>query len=232
MINVLCVKHGSKYDARYVNILHNMVSRHLNREHRFVCFTEDRRELRKDIEIKELPLSNKISGWWWKTYLFKKDHFPEKDINIFFDLDMVIVSDISKLVDYMPEKFVGLQDLGRAFRPNPKKLGSAVMKWPAGEYSKIWDLVESDPSLINKFQGDQDLIWKIYEKEINFFPRDWIISYKWEARQRSELIKIGTRYNFKNVRSPEIPAETAVLAFHGSPDPHEVRDPPIIDNWR
>jgi hypothetical protein len=232
MINIISVKHGSKYGSIYVNKLHNMVRRHLDREHQFVCFTEDTKDLDRDIKIINLPQSNKISGWWWKTYIFKKDHFPETDINLFFDLDMVVISDISKLIDYMPGKFVGLEDLGRAFRPNPRKLGSAVMRWPAGQYSRIWEVIESDPLVINRFRGDQDLIWKMYEKEINFFPRDWIISYKWEARQRSEMIKVGNRYNFKNVRNPDIPKDTSVLAFHGSPDPHEVRDPIIVDNWR
>ena len=74
MLNVLCLKYGTKYSADYVNKLYNMTQRHLTVPHRFVCFTEDSTGLNPDIEIQSLPYDSSIKGWWWKTYLFKADH--------------------------------------------------------------------------------------------------------------------------------------------------------------
>jgi hypothetical protein len=233
MLNIICLKHGTKYGPEYVNKLYNMIQRHLSVPHRFICFTDDPAGLNPSIEIRSIPSDSIISGWWWKPFIFKKDHFSEGDTNLFFDLDMVIVNNLDKFVDFMPDSFVGLEDLGRVFRKHPIKLGSAVMKWPAGKYHDIWDRLESNLNTIKTFRGDQDWIWHLHSKNIKFFPRDWIVSYKWEVRNMSELYRDNDRrFKFNTVKNTSVGKETSVLAFHGSPDPHEVMDPIIVDNWR
>lgn len=232
MLNVLCLKHGTKYGPEYVNKLYNMVQRHLTIPYRFVCFTENSKGLDPKIEIFNLPNDPKISGWWWKPYLFKQGHFPDGDINLFFDLDMVIVSNIDKLINFAPEKFVGLEDVGRIFRRNPKRLGSAVMRWPANQYSDIWEKLKEDSTQLKKFQGDQDWIWKLHDRNIIFFPEIWIQSYKWEVRNRNELVRVGRNFVFRDIKHPVLNTETCVLAFHGTPNPEDVQDPIIVDNWR
>jgi hypothetical protein len=127
---------------------------------------------------------------------------------------------------------VGLRDVGRVFRPGYNKLGSAVMKWPAGQFSRIWDNLEKDLSQSKRYQGDQEWIFEQVKKEIEFYPDDWIRSYKWEIRNRSELLGLGPRSVFKEVRNPTIPENTSVLAFHGYPHIHSVQDPVILENWR
>jgi len=231
MLNVICLKHGTKYGPEYVNKLYNMIQRHLTVPHRFVCFTDNAENLNSNIEIRKLPPMT-IQGWWWKPYLFKADHFPTHDTILFFDLDMVIVKNIDHLIDYKTESFVGLRDVGRVFRPGYNKLGSAVMKWPAGQFSRIWDNLEKDLSQSKRYQGDQEWIFEQVKKEIEFYPDDWIRSYKWEIRNRSELLGLGPRSVFKEVRNPAIPENTSVLAFHGYPHIHSVQDPVILENWR
>ena len=200
--------------------------------HRFVCFTDDASQLVSNIEVRLLPNDKKFSGWWWKPYVFKPGHFPDGDINFFIDLDMVIVSNIDKLISFKPEKFVGLEDVGRVFRKVPARLGSAVMRWPANQYADIWKKLEQTPSLANKFHGDQDWIWSLYQTSIEFFPEDWIVSYKWELRNKTELVRVNGRYVFDTVKDILPKCDTCILAFHGTPDPHEVNDPIIVDNWR
>ena len=208
-----------------------MVQRHLTMPHRFVCFTDDPKNIADGIEIRMLPASN-IKGWWWKPYVFKDDHFPKGDTNLFIDLDMVIVGNINNLINYLPGRFVGLRDVGRVFRPEYRKLGSAVMKWPSGEFSDIWSEFDKDSSIIRKFHGDQDWIWHRRKNDINFYPDEWIQSYKWEIRSKSELTGVGRGAKFSSVRNPEIPPNCSVLAFHGFPHLHDVQDPVILDNWQ
>ena len=232
MLNVICLKHGIKYGPEYVNNLYNMIQRHLTVPHRFICFTENADDLNPLIEIRALPKNNKLSGWWWKPYLFKQGHFDQDDVNLFFDLDMVIIKNIDNIAQYLPNHFVGLQDVGRVFKRGPDRLGSAVLKWPANQFSDIWDRLESNPQYSTQFHGDQDYIWCFHKDNIKFFPEKWIMSYKWEVRDRSELIRINGRFNFNTVKDVKTDLDTSVLAFHGSPDPHEVKDPIIIDNWQ
>jgi len=232
MINVICVKHGTKYSHEYVNRLKNMVSRHLTFNHRFVCFTEDTHKISPDIEIIDLPNMSELSGWWHKPYIFSPNHFTSGDTNLYFDLDMVIVRNIDHFVRYDPNKFVGLQDLSKVFRKNWVKLGSAVMKWPAKTQTEIWTEFEKNyKSIIKKFRGDQDWIWHLSRENLHFFPEQWIQSYKWQIRDRSELEKTRNGLRFSKVRDPAIPPDTSVLAFHGTPDIADVKDPVIVKNW-
>lgn len=229
--NVICLKHGTKYGPEYVNKLYNMVKRHLSVPFNFYCFTEDSAGLNSEIKTVPLPKSNTIAGWWWKPYIFKSGHFPDGDTNLFFDLDMVIVGNIDKLFSYLPNEFVGLEDVSRVFKRVPPKLGSAVLRWPSNHYTKIWEDLETNPGLTKRFPGDQDWIWETYKGVIKFFPETWIQSYKWEIRQREELVRVNGKNVFKTVRSPSVNPDCAVIAFHGTPNPEDVQDPIIVDNW-
>jgi len=231
MINIICLKHGTKYGPEYVNKLYNMITRHLTVPFDFYCFTENPSNLNPAIKIKPLP-KGLFSGWWWKPYIFKQGHFADGDVNLFFDLDMVIVGNIDKLVAYLPGEFVGLEDVGRVFRRVPQKLGSAILRWPSNHYSNIWEELETNPSQTKKFPGDQDWIWQLHKSTIKFYPETWIQSYKWEIRERGELTRVAGKNVFKTVRSPSMNPDCSVIAFHGTPNPEDVQDPIIVDNWR
>ena len=231
MLNVLCLKFGTKYSSDYVNKLYNMVQRHLTVPHRFICFTENAAGLNPNIEIKTLPADETIKGWWWKTYLFKEDHFVAGETNLYFDLDVVIIDNIDKLLDHMPGHFVGFEDPSKIFNRIPK-LNSSVMRWQSGHYSDIWNLYHSDRRQSNGLQGDQDWIWRLHEPQIKFYPDPWIQSYKWQVRRHSELERIGAVHTFKTVRSPEVHKYTSIFVFHGTPNPEHVSDPVVVDNWQ
>jgi len=49
------MKWGSKFSPEYVNRLYAMVSRNINSKFRFVCFTENSKGIRPEVEIQDLP---------------------------------------------------------------------------------------------------------------------------------------------------------------------------------
>ena len=51
VVNVLCMKWGTKYAADYVNTLYSMVARNMTRDFRFVCLTEDGVGLHEKVEV-------------------------------------------------------------------------------------------------------------------------------------------------------------------------------------
>ena len=89
---ILCLKHGQKYSADYVNKLYNMTQRHCTLEHEFVCITEDPAYLLPGIQT--IPLPKGLDGWWNKPYMFSKD-LPINGTILYLDLDVVITSFIS-----------------------------------------------------------------------------------------------------------------------------------------
>jgi len=208
-----------------------MVQRHTSLPHTFYCFTEDSRNLNPNIRIKSLPKKD-LTGWWWKPYIFAEEHFNKGDINFYLDLDMVIVNNIDHLINYEPERFVGLRDVGRVFRPEVKTLGSAVMRWTAGSHCDIWTKINSDFNICKRFHGDQNYIFQLYGSSLVYYPDPWILSYKWEVRDRKDVIGRGENSNFSFTANPPIPHDCAILAFHGNPRPHVVKDPIIVEHWR
>lgn len=198
----------------------------------FVCFTDNSDNLYQNIDVRPLLPIEYIKGWWWKTYIFDANHFDLNDTNLFFDLDMVIINNIDKLIFYRPNEFICLADVGRVFG-NPAKLGSAVMRWTGHGYSDIWSNYIKNTSIDQKYpSGDQAYIWDLHSKDINFYPKNWILSYKWEVRSREELVRIDKKLKFKTVRDPYIDPETSVLAFHGTPSLEDVQDKIIVENWQ
>lgn len=227
MINVICLKHGTKYGPVYVNNLKRMIDKHLTLDHKFYCFTEDETDLISGIEIKKLP-EMPYEGWWWKPYVFNDHHDYQGDINFFIDLDMVIVANIDKLFDFKIGNFCGLEDPGRIWGRH-NRLGSAIMRWGKGQYSDIWS--KFDRNVVRKYRGDQDWIYSLYKDSLTYYPTKWIMSYKWEVRSRDELNGLGKTSMFKTTKDVVIDQETCILAFHGYPQPHQVKDPIIVNNW-
>lgn len=212
MINVITVKHGTLYDAEYVNNMYAMVSRHLTLPFKFYCLTDNHRDIREEVAVLPLP-DMPLAGWWYKPYMFCQGLF-EHPTNFYIDLDMVIYRNIDKYMTLYPGEFVGLRDLYYLRDDLHAGLGSAVMRWQNNTYNFIWTRLERAPDLVKNYRGDQDYIWHYHKNAIRFYPDTWFHSYKWQADTESH-------------------ADSSILVFHGDPKPHQVRmDPRVASDWR
>lgn len=109
-----------RYEAEHVLILRNMVARHYQKPHRFVCITDDARGL-SDVETYPLwdTYANVPSPWrgqqpscYRRLLMFSPD--IEKIVGPRFvavDLDVVITGDLAPLWD-REEEFVGWSEAG------------------------------------------------------------------------------------------------------------------------
>jgi hypothetical protein len=228
---VVCLKHGTKYDAQYVNVLKKMTQRNLTVAHEFVCFTEDPRGI--DPDIRTLPLPNiQLKGWWFKTLLFNP-LLPIQGTMLFIDLDVIVFKNIDKLFTHNPGVFMVCRDFNRCFQPDWKKMNSSVVRWNTGQHPQIYSNFIKDPHPISKrFHGDQDWLYDQVKKHYEFWPEEWIQSYKWEMRGNPKLIKQKSGFkNFAAPGEPQIKLNTAVAVFHGDPNPRECVDPWCQTHW-
>lgn len=185
---VLCLKHGNKYSAEYVNVLKKMTQRNLTVAHEFVCFTEDPKGIDPDIRILPLP-AVVLKGWWYKTMLFNP-HLPIQGTMLFIDLDVIIFKNIDKLFTHKPGEFCVCRDFNRCFQPNWQKMNSSVVRWSTGQHPQIYNNFIKDPHTISKrFHGDQDWLFDQVKKHYQFWPDEWIQSYKWEMRGNPKLVR-------------------------------------------
>ena len=230
MIQVLCVRYGTKYGREYVERLRNMVSRHLTVPYEFCCLTDDQQPIEG---VKILYVANKgyVKQWWHKVHMFDPNLGLSGRI-LYLDLDVVIHDNINKLVENQGDTFFGIRDFNRKFVPKWDKLNSSALSWIAGTQSDIFTIFTKQSTTALKLHGDQDWIYHIARNRIKYWPDPWIQSYKWEIRSRNEIdFSPGIR-TFKEVRDPIIPKDCCIAVFHGDPNPDKVKDKFVVDNWR
>lgn len=230
-ITVLCVRFGNRYGREYVERLRNMVGRNLNVPYDFVCLTDDKHPIEGVRSIYQ-PNANYSKGWWHKVHMFDPN-LPLAGRILYFDLDIVIHNNIDKLALLDPHKFLGILDFNRKFYSNWKYLNSSVMAWNHGEETDIWEQFKKNNQSAMSLQGDQDWIWKIARERIQFWPKKWIQSYKWEIRSREQLTVVNGKRRFREEdHSIEVDPECCVTVFHGDPKPQDVQDKFVVDNWK
>jgi len=230
-ITVLCVRFGNKYGISYVEKLRNMVKRHLTMPYEFVCLTDDPTPI-KDVRLIVQKNSGYARGWWHKVHMFDPN-LPLTGRILYMDLDVVVCGNLDKLVTTYQHDFLGIRDFNRKYYKNWKNLNSSVMSWVSGTQTHIWNQFCDSKQTAMRLHGDQDWIWKTSKDFIKFFPDPWILSYKWEIREKHELeINQGKR-KFKTVNNEiHIPHECCIAVFHGDPNPEDVKDKFVVDNWK
>lgn len=208
-----------------------MVSRHLTVPYEFVCLTDDQHPIDGVRSIVQ-PSANYAKGWWHKVHMFDSNLAVQGRI-LYLDLDVVIHSNINKLVDIKGDRFYGIRDFNRKFYPSWQSLNSSALSWTHGTNADIWTQFQEDRSTAQRLQGDQDWIWKLARDRIKFWPDAWIQSYKWEIRGREQLVDRTGRKGFKTVsHAVALHPECLIAVFHGAPNPEDVQDLFVVDNWR
>lgn len=229
--NVVCLKYGDKYSSNYVNRLYNMVKRHTTGTVGFFCMTENPVGLDPDIKIIPLPEYKGLQGWWYKPFVFNKN-LPIKGKILFLDLDIVIIRNIDCFFDYTPNKFCIIRDFTRSLNSAWNRYNSSVFRLDSGKLDYVWNDLISDISVTKRLHGDQDWIYEKIKTDFAFWPDDWCQSYKWEIRNRTEIVGVGRQRNFSTIlHEPKIKDDTKILVFHGDPKPDQVKDPIVVTNW-
>ncbi|MEQ8333981.1 MAG: hypothetical protein RH950_12255, partial [Nisaea sp.] len=206
-LTVACVKHGTKYGADYVNRLYAMVRRHLPGNWRFVCLTDDPRDLRPEVGIIDIS-TIATRGWWTKLALFDPQ-MPFADRTVFYlDLDTVIVGDLS----FIEGLTVGFHVLEHAFIPG---FNSSVMLFDRAFAAPVHHRFRSSDA--GRLVGDQDWLEECMPG-IDVFPRGPIRLYKSLE---------------PDLESPGLARTGAkIVTFPTVPKPHQVPHGWVAEHWR
>jgi len=215
-----------------------MVERHLTLPHKFICLTENSKGLTRGIAAYNF-IDMRLEKWWNKLELFKPHPALENNRTLFFDLDTVIVGSLDEMASYNGDIAI-LEDLfarrarlkARKERPTSQNgprgawLGSAVMSISPGFGKYIWETLQKNISVIQRYAGDQQFIGAELTKR-GIQPGFWqelfpghFISYKAGNLDKS--------YNAVKAKD-----DLRVVCFHGKPRPHEVFHLQWMkENWR
>lgn len=232
---VVCFKwrahpqYRSKFTGEHVNVLRNMVARHLHVPHTFTCITDDPEGIDPDIRIiplwdgPQVPhMSPDRPNCYRRLRLFAADAgvLLRADRILSLDLDTVICGDITPLVT----ESVDFAIWGDTAIGTPYNGSMWMLK--CGARTKVWD--EFDPlkspaigKRLRYIGSDQAWIAACLGKdERKWTARDGVYSFRNELMKRPEK---------------DLPDNAKVLFFHGKIDPwHPSADayPWIAQHWR
>lgn len=218
MIRVVCIKHGTGYADEYVLNLQAGVERNLAARHSFTCFTD------RPVEgITCKPLPSGFPGWWAKVGLFKRGTLSGP--TLYFDLDCVIVGSIDWLVPYTGCYLAAMENWGSKPREGPlytDEISSAVMAMSGSEVtaSMFERFGQADIDRLHP-HGDQTYITEAFRGRITPLPMNRILSYKRHCRG-------GLPDECPGLEG----IAPSIVAFHGRPRPHELRDAWLLEHWR
>ena len=229
-----CVIHGDAYDWRYVENLYNMISRHIDGELKLHVYTEHDRSVPPHMikhVLEDWPgIKGPKKSWWYKMQLFNAEHY-HGDL-LYFDLDVVIMQDISWMFRLSTEKFWAIKDFRYLQKDSYNCINSSVMWWNTDRYAWVWDRFSASniEQTVRQYPGDQDYINATIDyNDRRYMEQKYFQSYRWQVADG------GYDFQHRRPRLPDtgadIAGDTAVIVFHGHPKPHEVRDPKIRNLW-
>ena len=233
-VDCACVIHGTGYDWVYVDRLYNMLQRNLLQGIRMHVYTESSRPVPAHMirhDLTEWPgISGPRRSWWYKLQLFDSRHHQGN--MLYFDLDTVIVRDISWITALPTDCLWGIRDFKYLQNANRSVLNSSIMWWNVSSHAQVWqDFASQDVTTVTRqYPGDQDYIYAaLGANRIRYFDQPQIQSWRWQcldggydfARRAHRLPGTGT----------QIPPDASVLVFHGNPKPHKITDPEIVKLW-
>lgn len=216
MINFLCVKWGNKYSPHYVNVLYNMVSRNVDCEFKFFCYTEDSSGIEDQINI--IPIQSDLEGWWLKLDLLD---IMDSGCNILLDLDIVIVNRLDRLISTKTRTLSVIYSMW--------KEGFLQPTLSEKRHSTLYN------SSIMKWQGNQGKIISNYfkqNKEYLLFKYRGIDTFLFNERVDVDILPSGIAYSYwkgarflKDSTPEKLRKDYEICIVNHAPKPHE------IDSW-
>lgn len=190
------VRWGDKYGPEYVYALQAGIQRYYSLPHEFVCITSQSLPA-----VNCIPEMDPWPGWWQKVSAFRLD-----GPFCLIDLDMVIVGSIDWLADYAECDLAAILNWGvngGGCLYSDEIAGAVVVS--NGRNPQVADAMSD--AVIRRLDphGDQTFLTEQFRGRITYMPQERICSYKRHVRDTGR-----------------IPDAASIVAFHGSPRPHEV----------
>jgi hypothetical protein len=234
-VDCACVIHGSGYDWIYVQRLYDMVCRHMPLPVRFHVYTEHDRSVPPHMIkhcLQQWPgISGPKKSWWYKMQLFDPEHFAG-DL-LYFDLDTVIVADISWCVENSAQDFWTLRDFRYLQKASYQGINSSLMWFNTQKFADVWhDFAKIGAANVSaRYHGDQDYLFAVIQPpRRRLFEDRRVASYRWQLCQGGWDF-VRRRHHRPGIETM-IPADVSVITFHGRPKPHQIQDPIIAQHWQ
>jgi len=191
MLNVICVKIGTKYSSLYVNNLLVMCRKNITEPFNFICYTDDPLNIDPDVIVVPFVNFGLEVITHNKLYLFSKEFDSQipPGPRIFFDLDLIIKTNIDHVVSYNKGHISLIYSYWRHdYKRGDEKMwhmfNSSCMTWQPGYIHDIWDYYEYNIDMFTlRYHLGMDSFLSYEQKNIgcsiDFFPKHTFYSFLW-----------------------------------------------------
>ena len=197
MLNVIFVKHGTKYCSDDVNRLYRSLLKYRSEDVKYHCYTEDFDGLDRSINKIYIPAKPSLKKWWNKLPMFSSD-FPLKGKVLYFDLDTMIKEDpftILEDVDWDALTLINCHWKSDQIYDRPTnydvRINSSIITWTAEnpKIHEIWDYFINKgykDYFLRKYVGiDRYIVHEGFPYQ-TFDPK-YIQSYKFEPYKNAPI---------------------------------------------
>jgi hypothetical protein len=222
VVNILCIKWGTRYGPHYVNELLRGMRRHLRRPFLFHCCTDDSTGLDAQVRVIPFPSNPGLKRAWPHVLvklLVTQDGFGGlSGPTLFLDLDVVVMDSIDCLFDFRPGKNCIIHNWVSRSKElighRPPVGNSSVFRFEAGKSNYIYETFIREMARaedLRVFKSEQAFLTHAM-REVHWWPEEWTRSYKRHCRPV---------FPFNLIFPPKPPRDCRILVFHGRPDPDE-----------
>ena len=214
MKHIICIKWGTAYGPKDVNVLYGMVSRNISGDFKVVCFTDDTTGIRPEVISLPLPplgceIPPDVPGKWPKVALWSKELAGLQGIALFIDLDSVIVANIDSYFEYGdPNDVITARNWLNRLRKSGQ---TSVFRFPIGGHSYILENLQADSATISRqYQYEQNYVTRNVRGGVKFWPEPWTRHFR---------IHCMGSWPLRYLRPPIIPLGAKIITFPGLPGP-------------
>lgn len=214
--HIFCMKWGTAYGPKDVNVFHAMVARNITGDFKVVCFTDNAEGIRPEVTCLPLPplgceIPPDVPGKWPKVALWSRDLHGMQGVALFIDLDSVIVGNIDAYFEYgSPDDVI----TARNWLNRLKKSGqTSVFRFPIGGHPYMLENLQADPATVSrKYQYEQNYVTNNIRPGIKFWPEPWTRHFR--------LHCMGS-WPMRYLRPPVLPEGAKIITFPGMPKPED-----------
>lgn len=211
MKQILCIKWGTLYGPEYVNCLYGMIARNITPPFKLICFTDDTRGIRKEVECLPLPalgceIPPEAPGKWPKQALWGADLFGLEGTALFIDLDSIIVDRIDPYFEYGdPDDVITARNW---VKPWLRMAQTSVFRFKIGAHSYLLDNLRQNPELAVEYRFEQNYVSSCVQGGVKFWPEKWT---------RHFGIHCMGPWPLRYLRPPKLPKGARIITFPGRP---------------
>ena len=193
------------------------------------CITDRPKEVEYYAQPLEPPF--KLKHWWNKMFLYST--LIPSGINIYMDLDIVIIKNFDAEIEYAVKKikegFFEIACVSDCVRWKNNKFSSSFMIFQTGKLSHIFKKFKNEYNYVYKKDDGGDQVWTgpllneiLYIDEV--FP----------DLKKNLKYQIATEWDGQRLILPNfINDKIKLIDCGGWPKPHEINNIPyIVENWQ